>query len=71
MAEMFCANGHPVKACEDCEGTGFVCSTCGKNGKHCGCDDDEQEAIDCQSCEGLGHEDCPECIPMDPIAVEK
>jgi hypothetical protein len=40
--------------CVDCHGTGWNCVTCGKAGDICTCSVDEQEAFDCQTCEGDG-----------------
>jgi hypothetical protein len=40
--------------CHDCHGTGWICVTCGKPGDECRCSDDDQEAFDCQTCEGDG-----------------
>jgi hypothetical protein len=40
--------------CADCHGTGWNCVTCGKAGDECQCSEDDQEAFDCQTCEGDG-----------------
>lgn len=40
--------------CPECHGCGWTCSNCGKPAKTCECSNTEQEAIDCQTCEGEG-----------------
>jgi hypothetical protein len=41
--------------CTDCNGTGWTCANCGKPGDQCKCDPvSEQDAHDCQTCEGSG-----------------
>lgn len=45
------------KDCETCDGTGWVCGTCGLNGNACACPANLKEPLDCQECEGLGEDD--------------
>jgi hypothetical protein len=43
--------------CPDCEGSGWTCLTCERNGAHCTCPLDAQDAMDCQTCQGTGEAD--------------
>lgn len=38
--------------CDECEGTGWTCALCGRNGRQCACE--APEAMDCQGCQGSG-----------------
>lgn len=39
--------------CEQCEGSGNFCATCGDNEVECACGDG-QELVDCPHCDGTG-----------------
>ncbi len=54
-----------TRRCHECHGSTFTCATCGKPGDLCQCDDDQQEAVDCQNCQGEGTEDMPLCAGCD------
>jgi hypothetical protein len=43
--------------CSECYGTGWTCSTCGKPGNYCSCCGNDEQAIDCQACQGTGEAD--------------
>jgi hypothetical protein len=35
-----------------CDGTGQMCNACGESSSACQCDEDEQEIVDCEECDG-------------------
>jgi hypothetical protein len=39
------------------DGTGWTCLTCDRTGRDCTCSLAEQDAMDCQSCQGTGIDD--------------
>lgn len=43
-----------IKRHYDCDGTGKVCDNCGESEESCGCDDDDQDPVNCEGCDGTG-----------------
>ena len=43
-----------AQGCFRCDGTGEICNVCGESARACGCDEIDQQLIDCSDCKGSG-----------------